>query len=79
MNDPSQTVPIDVYSGFNWLGRKVLSTWENKTVLIKDNTNFHAVVEDINARLMDENFILFFDHHYAFDALPLGLGLGSYI
>jgi len=79
MNDPSQTIPIDVYSGFNWLGRKVLSTWESKTVFIKVNTNFHAVIEDINARLLDENIILFFDHHYAFDALPLGLGLGSYI
>jgi hypothetical protein len=67
------------YSGFGLLSRKGLIAWKDYVIEFVDMDSTHTVMGDINHRLCSNNVIIFFDHHYAFDAVPLGLALGKYV
>ena len=68
-----------LYAGFNGISRRLLGYWKNSIVKIGDNETTLSTIADINDRLLSGNVITFFDHHYAFDALPVGLVLGRVI
>jgi hypothetical protein len=68
---------LDVYSGFGRLSRWIFSKWENIVITIRKQDDFYPYVNKFNKQLKNGNVIIFFDHHYAFDALPLGLVLGK--
>jgi hypothetical protein len=68
-----------LYAGFNGISRRLLGYWKNSIVKIGDKETTLSTIADINDRLLRGNVITFFDHHYAFDALPVGLVLGQVI
>lgn len=77
-----KTSPITetkLYAGFNGISRRVLGFWKDSIVKFGDQETTSAAIADLNARLLSGNVITFFDHHYAFDALPVGLVLGRVI
>jgi hypothetical protein len=39
----------------------------------------HPAFDDMNGRLRLNNIIVFFNLHYAFDAVPVGLAFGKYV
>jgi hypothetical protein len=70
---------IESFAGFNFIAMRILSYWEELVVKIKQPKDFFPAVKNLNRHLNTGNAIIFFDHHYAFDALPLGLALGKYV
>ena len=70
---------INIHRGFNPASRKMLTYWEDKVIDLHTCDECNPAVSAVNRTLEDGNLILFFDHHYAFDALPLGLGLARII
>ena len=68
-----------VYSGFGFFSRKGLLAWKDFVIELDDVKLVQAVMDDISQRLCANNVIVFFDHHYAFDALPLGFALAKYV
>ena len=68
-----------LYAEFNGISRRLLGYWKNSIVKIGDKETTLSTIADINDRLLTGNVITFFDHHYAFDALPVGLVLGQVI
>lgn len=69
----------DLYAEFGWLTRNVLISWKNYIITYNNLEATQAVVDEMNEYLLTGNAIVLFDHHYAFDALPLGLALGKHI
>jgi hypothetical protein len=68
-----------VYAGFGSITRRVLVAWKNFVVEYEDLESTKSILNELSQQLRSQNAILFFDHHYAFDAIPLGLGLAKYI
>ena len=68
---------LDLFSGFNPLLAKIFTYWSDRIVKVEELDSFLQVVEKLNNHLKSSNVIVFFDHHYAFDALPIGLLLGN--
>jgi hypothetical protein len=75
----SSITETKLYAGFDGISRRVLGFWKDSIVKTGDRETTLATIADINARLLSGNAITFFDHHYAFDALPVGLVLGQAI
>lgn len=70
---------LDVYASFGPLTRKLLIFWLDRIVRFSDQKTASAVFADINQQLAHSHIILLFDHHYAFDAVPLMLTLARHI
>ncbi len=68
----------DLYKGFNLLARVVIQRWRDFVVDYGDIAEIKSKFKKIKDHLASSNLIMLFDHHYAFDALPLGLGLARY-
>ena len=66
-----------LYAGFNRITRLLLKYWKDRIIKIGDRPTTLAIIEDINHRLLAGNAVVFFDHHYAFDAIPASLALGQ--
>ncbi len=69
----------DLFAGFNLLARKILVGWRNRVVRIGDLPKFKSKIRDMNEHFKESNALILFDHHYAFDAIPLGFGLAQYV
>lgn len=72
-------IPISeagLYAGFDNLTRSLLTFWRNRIVKVGLHDKTGATTADINQRLLSDNAVIFFDHHYAFDALPVAFVLG---
>jgi hypothetical protein len=54
-------------------------TWKDFIIALNGRGATQNAMDDIECRLHTNNAIVFFDHHYAFDAVPLGLAIGKYI
>ncbi len=67
----------DLYQGFNPLTRAVLKGWKRWVVQIDPRPGTQAALRSLDAHLTTGDAVVFIDHHYAFDALPLALGLGG--
>lgn len=65
----------DIYQGFGHLSRKALLDWKDRVVQYRQNGTLQAASDRMNVDLQSNNLIVFFDHHYAFDAIPIGLAL----
>ncbi len=70
---------IDIYSGYNPAIQKIMPYWRDRVTQINDIDTFFPVIESLNADLKSRNALFFFDHHYAFDAIPVGLAFARYI
>jgi hypothetical protein len=68
-----------VYAGFNTVSRTALTAWKDTIVKLGDTETTQAAFAHINERLLTSSAIIFFDHHYAFDALPVGLTLARHL
>ncbi len=67
----------DIYAGFDWLSRWVLIRWKDAIIRFAKTGETPAALARLDAALVDGNAVVFIDHHYAFDALPIALGLGK--
>lgn len=79
---PEKTPPIteaNLYAEFGRITRPLLKYWKNRIIELGDRQRTLATVADINRRLLDHNVVVFFDHHYAFDAVPVTLALGQHL
>jgi hypothetical protein len=76
-NENSHSQRYNIYRGFCPPAQRILSRWEKR--VIKFDDDFIKKIALLNQDLEKNNIILFFDHHYAFDALPLGIAIGRYL
>ncbi|MEM1328218.1 MAG: hypothetical protein AAGI23_19840 [Bacteroidota bacterium] len=73
-----EIITVDnIYGAFHPLVRRVLKFWNRKVTHVYQDPETTATIERLNAQLAKGNAVVFFDHHYAFDALPVGLTLGE--
>ena len=70
---------INVFSGFHPFWQRVLDYWSGHIVDVDNPDLFLSVINDLNHELKSNNVIVFFDHHYAFDAAPIGVFLATAI
>lgn len=66
-----------LYRGFGRFHRSLLTRWKDYIVEIGDPSTTLSTTADLNQRLRSDNAVIFFDHHYAFDAIPVALILGQ--
>ncbi len=66
-----------LYRGFGATARFLFRLWRNWLVRTADDGLTRAAMESLDKRLAAGNAIVFFDHHYAFDALPTTLALAN--
>lgn len=74
---PQVMVEADIYRGFDLLSRGVLKGWKDAVARVAAEPATDAALAALNAQLMAGNAVTLIDHHYAFDALPLALGLAG--
>ena len=67
----------NLYAGFNSIIRTLLKYWKDRLIEIGDHQTTHSTIANINQHLLTHNVVIFFDHHYAFDAIPASLTLGQ--
>lgn len=67
----------DIYAGFGWLSRSVLVRWKDAIIRVATAGETPGALGRLDAALAEGNALVFIDHHYAFDALPIALGLGK--
>lgn len=67
----------DVYRGFDPLSRTGLRLWKNLVVRLSVDPRTTSALASVDASLQTGNAVIFIDHHYAFDALPIALGLAK--
>lgn len=75
-----QILPITeagLYAGFNRITRTLLKYWKDHIIEIGDQQRTFSTIAKINHHLQSQNVVVFFDHHYAFDAIPASLALGQ--
>jgi hypothetical protein len=65
-----------IFSGFGKISRALLIAWKNFIIQFDDTEINRTTLKDMSRRLRSSNIIVFFDHHYAFDAIPMGLAFG---
>jgi hypothetical protein len=70
---------IDIYSGYNPVIQKMMPLWRDQFTLVNDENTFFPTLERLNSDLNTKNVLFFFDHHYAFDAIPVGLAFARYM
>lgn len=76
----SEDQPItesDIYAGFAPIPRMILKFWKGQAVRIDSRPATQAALSALDTHLAAGDAVVFIDHHYAFDALPLALGLGK--
>ena len=78
-NGRSQNKKMKIYTGFSLILRRILTQWDDRVIKYGEDEDFFSGISLINKELEKNNIILFFDHHYAFDALPLGVAIGKHI
>lgn len=69
----------DLYKGFGFFSKRALRYWRNRIVRYGEVDKLQSVFDRLNNDLLSGNLIIFFDHHYAFDAIPLGLALAQFV
>ncbi|MEM8527316.1 MAG: hypothetical protein AAGG68_21930 [Bacteroidota bacterium] len=73
-----QDISVDnIYGAFHPIIRGILKFWNRKLTRVSQDDVTAETVKKLNQQLQTGNAIVFFDHHYAFDALPIGLTLGE--
>ena len=76
-SSPQIMVEADIYRGVDWITRTVLRTWKNAVARGAAEPTTKQALASLDARLIVGNAFTLIDHHYAFDALPLALGLAQ--
>ncbi|MFP4396278.1 MAG: hypothetical protein ACLFTI_13560 [Anaerolineales bacterium] len=76
MEDAKPITETNLYAGFGRVTRHALKFWKNHIVKIAARRDTVSTLGEINQDLLTHNVVIFFDHHYAFDALPAALTLG---
>lgn len=66
-----------LYSSFHPIARSVLKYWNSQISEVHQDEQTAATVQHLNEYLKTGNAVIFFDHHYTFDAIPVGLTLGK--
>jgi hypothetical protein len=56
-----------------------LLNWKRRVIQFEENGSLQMASARMNDDLQSNNLIVFFDHHYAFDAVPLGLALAQHV
>ncbi len=67
----------DLYAGFTPVVRWLLWLWKNRVARIDPGPTTQEALASLDAHLAASDAVVFIDHHYAFDTLPLALGLGK--
>jgi len=74
----NEDISVDnIYGAFHPIIRSILKFWNRKLTRVSKDEVTTETIKKINQQLQVGNAIVFFDHHYAFDALPVGLTLGE--
>lgn len=74
----TEDISVDnIYGAFHPIVRAILKFWNRKLTRVSNDEVTTETIKKINQQLDVGNAIVFFDHHYAFDALPVGLTLGE--
>jgi hypothetical protein len=68
-----------LFAGFNIFTRKIILWWRDRVVSYGDLDQLRVKLRKMNDQIAKDNVIIFFDHHYAFDAIPLGFGLAQFL
>lgn len=77
-SDLEKAISVEnIYGAFHPIIRFILKLWNRKLTKVAQNTETQTTIAHLNEHLKKGNAIIFFDHHYAFDALPVGLTLGE--
>ncbi len=66
-----------LYASFNPIVRSILKYWNGKIAEVHQDNQTNATIQQLNEHLKTGNAVIFFDHHYTFDAIPVGLTLGK--
>lgn len=74
---PDRIREADIYAGFGWLSRFALIQWKRQVIRVALSGETPGALARLDAALLEGNAVVFIDHHYAFDALPIALGLGK--
>lgn len=74
---PQPITDANLYAGFNHVSRALFKFWKKHIIIVRENQTTPAALDEINHHLLTDNVIVFFDHHYAFDAIPVSLALGQ--
>ncbi len=72
---PARIREADIYAGFDWFSRLALIRWKDAILVVATGGETPDALASLDASLAHGGAIVFIDHHYAFDALPIGLGL----
>lgn len=73
-----ENITVDsIYGAFHPIIRTILKFWNRKVTHVYQDPETRATIGRLNDQLAVGNAVVFFDHHYAFDALPVGLTLGD--
>lgn len=67
----------NIFAGFNPVAGALLKYWKQQIIEVQQDPTTLQAIRDLNERLTHSNAVIFFDHHYAFDAIPVGLILGQ--
>lgn len=76
MKDVKPITETNLYAGFGKITRHALKFWKNHIIKVGARRDTVSTLGEINRNLLTRNVVIFFDHHYAFDALPAALTLG---
>lgn len=74
---PYRMVEADIYRGFDPFSRFLLRAWKGAVTRLVEEPTTRAALAALNEQLLAGNAVTLIDHHYAFDALPLALGLAE--
>lgn len=74
---PERIREADIYAGFDWFSRFLLVRWKDEIISVASGGETPVALAALDASLLTTNAVVFIDHHYAFDALPIGLGLAK--
>lgn len=75
--DEQPIAEADIYAGFAPIPRALLRFWKSRAVRIDPRPATQDALAALDTHLTTGDAVVFIDHHYAFDALPLALGLGK--
>jgi len=78
-NNEGHITEATIFSGFNKVTREVLLAWKEFIIQFEDVESEEKTLMDMNKRLGSNNIVVFFDHHYAFDPIPMGLAFAKYV
>jgi len=77
-NQEKRVISADsVYEKLNPFVRWFIQFWNGKICKISQDKFTQEAIVNVNKSLETGNVVIFFDHHYAFDAFPVALTLGE--